>query len=169
MALTTAQLQALKADIAADPALKDLPRNSDSAFAIADAYNLPANPDFWVWKTTLRKIDVVSETGPDGTVFSWSSYIARSAAEQNAWAQNWNSTLTVNPSLPQVRAAFADIFSGSNNNAPATRTHLLAMARRKATRAEKLFATGTGTAATPATLTFEGALRFSDVEQAWNS
>jgi hypothetical protein len=69
----------------------------------------------------------------------------------------------VNPSLANVRQAFADIFSGGTAPAPANRTHLLAIARRQATRAERLFATGTVSTATPGFFTFEGAVTTNDL------
>jgi hypothetical protein len=168
--LTPAQLTTLKADINADPVLSTFPNNDDSNFAIADAYNLVASPDFWVWRSKVTKSELVTSIGPDGTTFNWTGngFITRSAGEQTAWQELFNGTQSVNASLTNVRQAFADIFSGTGN-AAANRTHLLAVARRKATRAEKLFATGTGSAGSPATLTFEGNLSFQDVSQARNS
>ena len=47
--------------------------------------------------------------------------------------------------------------------------YIMALAKRDATRAEKLFSTGTGSDATPATMTFEGSLSYSDVSAARNS
>jgi hypothetical protein len=171
VALTSAQLTALKNDIAADGTLSQIPHTSDGAFDVAAAYNLAFAPDFWVWKTSITKHELVNGTGPDGTVFNWTGagFITRSQGERDAFAAIFNSTLTCNPSLPQVRQAFGDIFSGNTAPAPANRTHLLAIARRKATRAERLFAAGTGSTASPGTLTFEGTLSFNDVLQAWNS
>lgn len=168
--LTPAQLSALKAAIQADPVLNAQPNNSDGAIAIAEALNLAAAPDFWVWRTAVSKTELTNTTGPDGTTFTWvgAGFITRSAGEQAAWRELFNGSNSVNPSLANVRQAFADIFSGTGN-AQANRTHLLAVARRKATRAEKLFATGTGSTASPATMVFEGNLNTQDVETARNS
>jgi hypothetical protein len=171
--LTPNQLTALKADILADPAfttgspaLKDTP---DGRFAIAAAYNLPAALDFWVWRTYITKNEIVSSTTTDGTTWTWvgNGFITRSAGEQAAWTELFNASGSINASLPQVRAAFGDILSGAGN-AAANRTHLLTVARRKATRAEKLFASGSGTTGTPGTMTFEGAITFTDVDSALN-
>ena len=60
--------------------------------------------------------------------------------------------------------AFADIFSGAGGLA--NRTHIIALSKRSATVAEKLYATGTGTDAAPAKLVFEGAVAGDDVVQA---
>jgi hypothetical protein len=169
VALTTAQLQPLKAAIDADPELSALPLNDDAAFAIAAAFNLAAAPDYWVWKSSVPKGELVNGVGPEGTTFNWTGngFITRSVGEQTAWRELFNGTNTVNPSQANVRQAFADIFSGTGN-AAANRTHLLAMARRKATRAEKLFATGTGSTASPAVMGFEGSVSYQDVTSARN-
>jgi len=165
--LTTQQLQTIKAAIVADAALNSQPMNSDGAFAIAAALNLPAAPDFWVWRTAVPKKELVQSTSGDGTRFTWAGngFISRSAGELTAWQELFNHIQEVNPALPNVRQAFSDIFSGSGN-AAANRTHLLAIARRLATRAEKLLATGTGSTASPGTMTFEGQLTYQQVETA---
>jgi hypothetical protein len=169
MALTTAQLTALKADILADPTLSALPNNPDGNFAIAAAYNLAASPAFKVWRTSVPEHEITGQVSPEGTSWSWPAYIARSVSEQNGWARMFNSSLSINASLPNVRQGITDIFSGASNSAPAQRTHLAAMSKRDATRAEKLFATGTGSLAAPATMTFEGTLSYFDIEQARTS
>ena len=169
MALTPAQLLALKNDIASDPVLSALPNTADDAFAIAAVYNADASPDFYVWKTRLGKHEVTDLTAPGGTTFDWAGpggYIARSVAEKDAWREMWNSTLSCNPSLPNVRAAFADIFSGTGSGATNNRAHILALGRRLARRIEALYATGTGTTAAPALMGYEGTISYNDVLQA---
>lgn len=154
--LTGPQLATLKADVAANTATIDL----------AAWYNGLFSPDFWVW----RKDELTNSTSIDGTTFSWvgTGFITRSQGERDAWREMFNGTNSVNPSLAQVRTAFGDIFSGATAPAPANRTHLLTVARRKATRAEKLFATGTGSTASPATMAAEGAISGADVTNARN-
>jgi hypothetical protein len=174
MQLTTAQKQTLNADIiaAADAdcaALEASPDNSDLAFAVASLYNQPAAVDHWVWTTSLTKHAAVSETSVDATTFSFTQLIARTVQEQFGWQELWNSTLSCNPSLPNVRQGFADVFSGAQAGPLAQRTHLLAMARRKATRVEKLLATGTGSTAVPAVMGSEGPLTFQNVLDAMDS
>lgn len=166
--LTSAQLATLKADILADPAFNSVPQGSDEAFTIAAAYNLPAVPDFWVFRTAVSKAEYVQTTSVDGTTFNWTGtgFITRSPGEQAAWRELFNDSGLCNPSLASVRQAFQDIFSGAVAPAPANRTHLATISRRKATRAEKLYATGTGSTASPATMVFEGALSYLDVQNA---
>jgi len=165
--LSPEQLATLKAAIVADPTLNSQPANSDGSFAIADALDVAASPDYWVWRTSVTKKEVVENASQDATTFTWAGngFITRSVGELECWNQLFNSVLACNPSLPNVRQAFSDIFSGAGN-AALNRTHLLIVARRKATRAEKLFATGTGSTASPATMTFEGKLTYQAVDAA---
>lgn len=146
MILSTQQLQEIKAWLASNaPGLSD----EQSATAI----NSPTSPDFWVWRTSVTKSELVQSTGPDGTTFNWTGngFIGRSAGELAAWQELFDASGSVNPALANVRQAFADIFSGAGV-AAANRTHLIGVCRRLATKAEKLFAVGTGSAASPATM-----------------
>ena len=167
MPLTIAQALLVKNDILATPLLNAFPANLDGAYGIADLYNRLATPDFIVWKTLLHEQEIASLTSSEATVWSWSSFITRSVAEQTAWGRMFNGTYTVNPSLAQVRIAFADIFSGGTG--VFQRTHLLAMSKEKASRIEKLLATGTGTTADPATRSLVGNISPQDVANARNS
>ena len=165
MFLTAAQLAVLKVDIIADPVLNAKPQTADGAFDIAIAYNLVAVPDFWVWRTSVTKDELVGTTSVDGTVFNWTGtgFITRAQGERDAWRELFSGEGSVNPSLPQVRQAFLDIFSGGTAPAPANRTHLATVARRKASRVEKLFATGIGSTGSPGLMAFEGLLGYQDV------
>lgn len=176
MPLTPAQQATLKADITANSDLNTNPNTSDGNFEIARLYNLDASPDYWVYRTKVSKEEFVTSVGPDGTTFNWAGngFITRSAGEQAAWRELFSSAGICNPSLANVRQAFVDIFSGTGN-AAANRTHLSGVARRKATRVEKLFAidtpgsgAGRGTTTDPDTMTFEGQVHASDVETARN-
>jgi hypothetical protein len=122
-----------------------------------------------VWRTRVSKDELVNTTSLDtdgitSRAFTWSGYVARSQGERDAFNAIFDATGYVNAALPQVRQAFLDIFSGSTNSAPSIRQHLANVARRKASRIEKLFATGTGTSASPAVLTFEGRISAVHVE-----
>ena len=141
MALTLSQLQVLKADILADPVLAAQPNNSDGAFAIAAAYNLAASPVFIIWRTQVPTKDAKKAT-------VWTEFISRSAGERDAW-QFMLSNGIIDASDPNIRQGIADIFSGVQG--ASTRTALLQVSKVAATRAQKLFATGTGSDAVPAT------------------
>lgn len=154
--LTQAQRATLKTNILANSDTFALFTNGDMT-GLGILLNALASPDFWSWKTALSEVEVTQQTSVDGTTFTWvgNGFITRSVGEQTAWARLFS--IGVNPSLASVRTAFTDILSGTGN-AALNRTHLLAMARRKTTRTEKLFATGTGSTASPGTLTAEGIL-----------
>jgi len=157
--LTTAQQAILKAAILADPELDAFPQNGDGAWGIAALLNLPAVPAFVVWRSDVPTKDCKK-------AMNWVEYIGRSVGERDAW-QFMLSNGTINPSDINVRQGIADIFSGPQ--AVATRAALLAIATRTATRAEKLFATGDGTVASPGTMGYEGNLSYQDVLEARNS
>jgi len=165
MALAPSLYATLLTDVAADAALAALPHNSDSADAIATAYRATAVPDFWVWRTSVTLKEIYETTTADGTSWSSTIYIARSQAERDAWRDVFVVMGTINASLLNARQGIADIFSGAGGLAQ--RTHLLTIGRRRATRIEKLLATGTGSTANPATMQFEGPLDINDILHAW--
>jgi hypothetical protein len=164
--LTPEQLAVLKADIAAHPVWGSLPHTGDNAYAIAAGYNQPASPDVWVYRTSLGEKEIYEATSTDGTTWNWQTYMAQTVTERDAWVLIFRPG-QINPSLAQTRAGINTIFGGSTGPVVAQRTHLAALFRRRATQAEDLFATGPGTTASPATMTFEGLLRPADVENAW--
>lgn len=170
--LTPNQQAVLKADILGDSAFTTLKNSPDGRFAIAAEYNkLPAQ-DWWVWRTYLGKADAVNSTSVDGTTFTWAGngFISRTVQELMTWENLWNASGSVNPSLTNVRAAFVAIFTGGGN-AAANITHLATMARRRATRGEKLFSTGSGSTASPATMgagASDLTVTFADVDAALN-
>jgi hypothetical protein len=167
--LTPVQAATLKADINANPILAAMANNPDTATAIAAQYNQTASPDFWVWRSRVTKSEMVNATTSEGTVFAWTGagFITRSQGERDAFRELFSaSDDSVNPSLPQVRQAFLDIFSGTGA-AASNRAHLAVVSRRKATAAEKLYAVnGAGTTGNPSTMGWEGMLTFSDVMDA---
>jgi hypothetical protein len=169
MPLTTDQLQALKADIAANTAtviyagqpvaINAVPNDTDANFAVADWYNQTASPAWRVWRTDVPVKDVKKAV-------VWTEYIASvSQADHNAFTLMISNGI-VNAADVNVRQGIADIFN--NPNKTTTRNNLLAISKRDATRAEKLFSTGTGTTASPATMGYERPLTYQDVQTARN-
>lgn len=171
MQLSLAQLQALKADLATN-----FPSATDQA--AADAYNVAASPDFYVWRSAVTEEEFVATAGVDvanggaATTFNWTGtgYIGRTQGERDAWARIFLGG-DCNPSLANVRQAFSDILSGSTSPAPANRNHMLVLSKRKATRGEKLLSAGTGTFASPANMGVgaEGPVTATNVSEARNS
>ena len=166
MALTPAEQTQLKTAILAEPSLADEVA-ANAYFAIWTWLQGPST--FIVWRTSVPESDFTDLTSAEATTWSWPAFIARSVGEQTGWSRMFQ-TGSVNPSRANVRQAFLDIFSGSANSAPAQRAHCAAIAKRAATLAEKVFATGTGTTASPGMLTKEGSfLELVDVENALRS
>ena len=163
--LTDAQIVTFAAAIAAetDPEFVAL-RTAGATGQMAEWYNV--NSTFVVWRTSLSEQEITSEVSPEATVWDWTAFIARSVGEKEAWARMFNGTYIIDPSLPQVRSGVGDIFSGPLG--ADQRTHLLAMAKRPATRGEEVFTTGTGSVADPGLLTFEGFITDMDVVRAVN-
>ena len=153
MALTNAQLTTLKADIIANGL------ENSSANAIAEFYN--AASTFTVWKTNVSINEVGKKfngselagltTGNQTRLLTLAAYLAGG----------------VNPSLSDNRAFFDDVFSGAGGTN--TRAALLILWKRIANKAEKLFATGTGSDAVPGLLTFEGSISEQDATNALRS
>jgi hypothetical protein len=160
VALTTEQLQALKADIAADHAFDAIPHNSDGAFAVAAAYNAEASPAFYVWRSNVTAQEWRAAIIGGGGAVQLDA-LTGSKREALLWAVGES----LNPSVAAVRAALDD-FCGSQNTLKAA---IVAAEKRKAKRIEKLFATGTGSEAVPATLGYEGQIPYDEVLNAWNS
>lgn len=160
MSLTSAQLVTLKNDIAADPVLSLIPKTPDGAFEVASAYNLTASPDFTVWRSNVSVAEVKKNV-------VWTEYINNtSVGERDAFVLMLSNGI-IDGSDPNVRQGIADIFSGPQKQT--TRSQLTEVAKRLANRVEKLFATGTGSTASPATMAFEGTLSFNDVLRAWSA
>jgi hypothetical protein len=154
--LTSAQLATLKADILADPVLAAKPNNSDAAVDIAAAYNAAASPAYVVWRTDIAPREIV------GAITS-SEFVALTAIKQNGLIILLLAG-TIDGSNANIRAAFTAIFTTGSSL-----TALTALAKRNATRAEKLFATGSGTTATPSTMAVIGSLTASDIISARSS
>ena len=171
MALSVEQLTTLKAAIFAetDAAIvaARTPATRDDR-VIAAFYNQEAVPAFYVYRAQLSRHEILTGTSDEGTTFAWTAgaYITRSQGERDAFREMFNSTGNVDPSLPTIQSAFADIFSGMGG--AGNRAHIKAMARRACKRIERLFATGAGTKASPGVAVVVGDVSVDDVSRALN-
>lgn len=160
--LTQAQRDVLRAAVLADPTIGglDYVGTADNDQTAADWLNAIASPDFILWKQAVTRHEIQVDTSEQGTTFTWGGtaggYINRSQGERDAWKELFNQTGSVDPSMPNVQTAFADIFSGTGAGAVNNRAHIANMCRRRASRAEKLLAVGTGSVASPAKATSQG-------------
>lgn len=153
-ALSTAQQATLKASILADGTLAAAVTAGDD-MTVAAAYNAAAAPAFVVWKSNVS----IGQVGDKINATELAGLTTANVTRLQAIAQY--APNGVNPSLADRRQGFDDIFSGAGGTI--TRPALLALWKRTATRAEKALATGTGSDATPATLTSEGSLSPNEV------
>ena len=162
MALTTQQLATLKAAILADSTLNAYPNTSDGNFDMcAQKLNVVASPAFVVWKSNVS----IRDTGRAYNGAEWAGMTSGNHTRLTDVAL-WVSD-GYDASKADIRDMFNDIWSGAGG--ATTRSNLLALWKRSALLGEKIFATGTGSDASPATLGYEGSLSYADVTAARNS
>ena len=137
--------------------------NSDGDFAIAAAYNLTATPNYFVWKPSVVVNDLMLAP------FDWTRVDNLTVGKARIW--DWMGQVgIIDPSQANIRAGINACFSVAVGDAPC-RQAMFNGSQRLATRVEKLFATGTGTATTdlgvgPSVMGFEGPLSYQDVSAA---
>jgi hypothetical protein len=158
--LTQAQLITLNTDIKADPVLNAFPNDQDGNEKIVKAYEQLAAPSFTVWKSNVEIVKI----GDNIVATELAGLSTLNATRLQTVVML--SAGGINPSLPDRRAFFDDIFSGVGG--AATRAKLLILWKRLATRLEKLYATGTGSDPTPAILVVEGTISHQEVNSARN-
>lgn len=156
--MTESQLQALAGAIRSSvdaEVVAALAIRNDSR--LVELYNAPSGRV--VWKTSVHKNEV-------GKAFVASALAAITAGNNDKLANfaAWNET--VEPHRADQRAFFDDIFSVAAG--ATTRAALNALWRRMTTRAENIFAVGTETEVSPATLGWEGMVSLNDISDALN-
>lgn len=163
--LTPEQKATLKADILNTPELNAFPNNTDGAFAIAALYNQPASPAWVVWRTAVTRREILQNG------FDWTRLDNLSVGKARVWSDIFVDGL-INPSKPNVRAGIESVWVGTAADL-AVRAAVYVHCKTNATRIQKLFSTGTGSGATPATMG-EGIseayqITYNDVDDARNS
>ena len=163
--MTPTQLTTLRAAIFAsvNPAVIAARQSLDDT-ALAALYNLPST--YVAWRTDVTRAQIYHGTSDDGTTWDWTKYVSQSLSEQNAWVQIFMGD-QANFSLDNLRAGVDKIFSGAGS--AAQRTHIAAIAKRKATEAEKVFASsggGVGAAALPGKMSWQGTVTAQDMSDA---
>lgn len=162
-----------------------VPNNGDGNRAVAGWYNLLPAVDWWVWRdlpmevvlnlitfASMTPLDAVPTT-PDLTVQVWKARATACQGKQMNLQNLIISRATAPMKSTSYRAAMQDCLTGIPAGAAgaliaANWTGVRDAAKFKATNAEKLFSTGTGSSAVPADLSFEGALSAGEVEIARN-
>lgn len=158
--LSTEQRAAVLAAINADQTALSLAQAGNYA-GVADWLNATAAPDFYVWRTSVTQ-DEIMQNG-----FDWVRVDNLSVGKARIW--EWlfdNADNTINPAKANVRAAIDETWKGTAADL-AVRAAVYLHCQRLATRLEKMFATGTGTAmpgGSPATMAVEGTIGWPEVK-----
>ena len=160
--LTPAQQATLKTYIEANPTWMAYPHNSDGAFQIASDLQDDSNPVYTVWRTSVLEDEITGNTSAEGTDWSWPDYIGLTVGEQGGYIRMFRAG-SVDASKANVRQGFIDIFNGPGG--ADQRTHMAAISKRTANLLEELFATGTGSTASPGTMAVEGSVGYREILQ----
>jgi len=162
--MTPEQLATLRDAILAetDPEFVEY-RTSGATGAMAGWFNQQASPAYVVFKKSVPTDDI-------GLTISYVALAAMTDANQGQLIRFTQlNPVSFDPSKPDIRSFFNNTFSGAlGGQGQATRDAMEALYRRNALRGEKLFATGTGSFASPATLVFEGTVSNDNIVQAIN-
>lgn len=130
--------------------------NAGDAQVIADWYNLFGSATtHTAWKTNVSITEIGDKI--NGTELAGLSSLNNTRLQTVVILSQQG----VNPSMTDRRTFFDDIFSGAGGTQ--TRANLLALWKRLMTNTEKVLSTGTGSDASPATLSFEGSISGNDI------
>lgn len=173
--LSPAQLATLKTWLTDNASGKD----DETA---AGLLNAAASPDYWVWRSDVRRVDVYRTTSDAATTWGWTGFKNQGVPEQNAWFEMFmggQCDFGNQNNRSGALAIFGTTGAGGDN-----RTHIFAVVRRKASVAEKLYAvavvsppanTGNdgvannrGKTTNPDVLTVEGTITATNVSEARN-
>ncbi len=171
--MTDAQLQALaaaiRADVLATPTAVIPGYTDNGTWTLSQAMTVRNDIALTAWENSAstfiawKSSVTIRETGQAFNGTEWAGMTTANHTRLQTVAQYLSA---YSPGLADIRAMFNDIWSGAGGTI--TRPALLALWKRQATRAEKVFATGNGADATPGTLVFEGQVSTNDVGNALN-
>lgn len=161
--MTPQQLQTLKSAIIAetDPEFVGYRTNGQTTL-MAAWFNIPASPAYVVWRTAVTW-DEITQNG-----FDWVQVDNLTIGKARIWEWMFrNNSQSINAAKANVRAGIDEAWKGTAAML-AVRDAIYVQCKRSATRAEKLFATGSGTTLSPSTMSFEGGVTDQDISAAVN-
>ena len=160
--MTPEQLTTLKAAILAETDADFVAaRTAGNNSQMLVWFNEPASPEFVVWRKQVSR-----EALEEDDAFNWTVVDNLSTGSKyRIWDWMFGSKGYINPSKANIRAGIAATWVG-NAQLLAVRAMVLAKCKRAATKAEKLFATGTGSTESPAVMDFEGQVSIDDIRAA---
>ena len=156
MALTSAQKQTLATFIANNAVWAAMPKNSDTAYYIAEQLNKPESSTYIIWKSAVD-VDEIMRNGLD-----WTRVDNLSVGKARIW-DGMTRLGTLNPSKANIRAGIDATWVGTSADL-AVRAVVYTHCKRQATVVEKLFASGSGTDSSPSVMSIESPISYQDVE-----
>jgi len=177
-AMTPAQKLVLSSAIAAEPTLADaLMYGRDAEIAAWLNADRVSPSTFYVYRTAVPVQDIFDaitwanftpQDVPDSSVIYGNRVGICRCKQENLQTMLLGAQGFLNPSKPNIRAGLQDALTalpsgagGANKNAGSVA--VAATLYRPATRAEALLATGTGTTASPGTMTFFGPVMLDEI------
>lgn len=153
MNLTSAQLQTLKTWLTTNASgVQDEPA--------AALLNALADPAFIVWRTNVTDQEIMQNG------FNWTRVDNLSVGKARIW--DWMFRFgSINPANTNIRAGIDAVWVGTQADLD-VRAAVYVHCKKSATVGEKLFSTGTGSDASPATMGAEGLVTVQNVSEARN-
>lgn len=152
MQLVDTQRQVLKTLAQADPTANGYIVSGDDT-ALAAWFN--AATAYVVWRTSAKRDEL------QGDGFDWTQVDNLTTGQARIWDWIFDSTNSLNPSSLGVRNGISECWKGTAAKV-AVATYVLGLCKRTANRAESALASGSGTTASPSTLTATGTLTPAD-------
>lgn len=146
--LTEAQMQTLK-NLAASDETAEAYLDGAHDSELAAWYNTVADTNYYVWRSSVTDREIQADPA-----FDWTRVDNLSVGKDRIWTYMFKFG-SINPSQPNIRAGISAVWVGTAADL-AVQAAVLAKCKANPTRAVKALATGTGTSATPALMTFEG-------------
>lgn len=146
--LSSAQMAALKTTCNADTTCAALATAAEDV-SLAAWFNTIDPSACIVWRSDVT----VAEAN---TVLVWAEIDSLTVGKARIW--DWmRGLVTLDARNANIRQGLSDAFSNATN----TRTALIALAKRSATRAEKALSSGACTTANPSIMTFVGSISYA--------
>lgn len=159
--MTPEQLSTLKAFVlASQDANITSAASSRNDTELARLLNLPSTKV--IWRSSVSQ-DEIMQNG-----FDWVRVDNLSIGKARIW--DWlfaNSNRAINPTKANVRAGIAECWKGTAADL-AVQATVFVHCKRFASVVEGVFATGTGTDATPAVTSFEGSIGVGEIGEMWS-
>jgi len=157
--LTAGQIAILRPIVLAEPTLASARQTGDDQ-VIAAWLNTTDPANFTVWRTSVAR-----DTITQNVAFDWTRVDNLTVGKARIWDMMFDNAIkSINPSQVNVRAGIDAAWVGTAGDL-AVRAAVYVQCKRFATRAEKALATGTGSDAVPATLTWESKVTPEEASQ----